>query len=67
MFGGKCYAIPLLNLSKRYSTYLSEEFSDDESIHNNSVNDPFTNEIENTDALGEEMQLIRQQMNQKPN
>ena len=61
MFGRKCDAIPLLNLSKKYSTFTIEESSDDESIHSNSLDDPFANEAESTDVLGEEMKFIRLQ------
>ena len=40
MFGRKCDAIPLLNLSKKYSTYPQEQSSDDESTHSDSLVDP---------------------------
>ena len=65
IFGRKCDAIPLLNLSKKYSTFTSEGSSGDEPIHSNSLDDPFVNEAESTDVLGKEMKLIRHQMNRK--
>ena len=59
MFGCKCDAIPLLNLSKKYSTYPQEQSSDDESTHSDSLVDPFSNTTEVGDDIGNEMDFIR--------
>ena len=63
MFGRKCDAIPLLNLSRKLSTYPSEEpqSSENESIINETLVDPFDIEMEANDDLGSEMEFSRQQ------
>ena len=63
MFGRKCEAVPLLNLSKSHSTYPTEQSSEDELIHPDSLSlsDPYAIEIETIDDIGHEMKFIRQQ------
>ena len=63
MFGRTCEVVPLLNLSKSHSTYPTEQSSEDESIHHDSLSlsDPYAIEIETIDDIGHEMKFIRQQ------
>ena len=61
MFGRKCDAIPLLNASKHYSTYPTEQSSGDESIASDPQSDPYVNQIDDINGAGEEMAIIRQE------
>ena len=63
MFGRRCNSIPLLKLSKDYSTYPDENQSadDDDSIYSDSTDDPLANDEGNVDDIGDEMHFIRQQ------
>ena len=61
MFGRKFDAIPLLNLSKSHTTYPNEQSSEDESIHIDSLVDPYAIQVESIGDMSNEMKLIHQQ------
>ena len=65
MYGRKCDAIPLLNLSKTYTTYPCDQSSEDESIQIDSQVDPYAVEHDNIDDIGDEVESIRQQTRQR--
>ena len=62
MFGRKCDPVPLLNVSKNFTTYpIEPQSSEDESILSDTLADPFATELETICDIGNKMENIRQQ------